>query len=101
MANGRVYVADRVADENLERILCFDAETGDELWKHATQPRFEWHHDWKNGDVLMWDNRCVMHRRDPFDPKVRRTLHRVVIKGTKPFRTPGALPAHERAAERV
>jgi taurine dioxygenase len=68
----------------------------DELWQHATQPRFEWHHDWKNGDVLMWDNRCVMHRRDPFDPNVRRTLHRVVIKGTRPYRTPGQLPSHPR-----
>jgi taurine dioxygenase len=68
----------------------------DELWQHATQPSFEWHHDWRNGDVLMWDNRCVMHRRDPFDPKVRRTLHRVVIKGTKPFRDPGERPAHPR-----
>lgn len=35
VAKGRVYVADRLADENLERILCFDAETGEELWKHA------------------------------------------------------------------
>ena len=68
----------------------------DELWRHATQARFEWHHDWKNGDILMWDNRCVMHRRDPFDAKVRRTLHRVVIKGTKPFRDPGQQAPHPR-----
>jgi len=71
----------------------------DALFEHAAQPQFAWHHDWKNGDVLMWDNRCVMHRRDPFDPAVRRTLHRVVIKGTRPFRTPGALPPHERGRE--
>jgi taurine dioxygenase len=70
-----------------------------ELWRHATRREFEWHHDWLPGDVLMWDNRCVMHRRDPFDARVRRTLHRVVIKGTKPFRTPGALPPHARGRE--
>jgi len=70
----------------------------DALFEHAARPQFAWHHDWKNGDVLMWDNRCVMHRRDPFDPAVRRTLHRVVIKGTRPFRTPGALPPHARGA---
>ena len=70
-----------------------------ELWRHATRCEFEWHHDWLPGDVLMWDNRCVMHRRDPFDARVRRTLHRVVIKGTKPFRTPGALPPHARGRE--
>jgi taurine dioxygenase len=71
----------------------------DTLWEHAAQPRFAWHHDWLPGDVLMWDNRCVMHRRDPFDASVRRTLHRVVIKGTPPFRTPGALPQHARGHE--
>jgi len=71
----------------------------DALFEHAAQPRFAWHHDWKNGDILMWDNRCVMHRRDPFDPAARRTLHRVVVKGTKPFRTPGQLQPHPRARE--
>jgi outer membrane protein assembly factor BamB len=34
VADGRVFVADRLADENLERVLCFDAETGGEIWKH-------------------------------------------------------------------
>jgi taurine dioxygenase len=82
------YIAGMAVEES-EALL-------EELWRHATRRELEWYHDWKNGDILMWDNRCVMHRRDPFDPKVRRTLHRVVIKGTKPFRTPGALPAHAR-----
>ena len=68
----------------------------DALFEHAAQPQFAWHHDWKNGDLLMWDNRCVMHRRDPFDPAVQRTLHRVVVKGTKPFRAPGQPAPHPR-----
>jgi outer membrane protein assembly factor BamB len=34
VADGRVFVTDRLADDNLERVLCFDAETGNELWKH-------------------------------------------------------------------
>ena len=68
----------------------------DALFEHAAQPQFAWHHDWKNGDVLMWDNRCVMHRRDPFDPVVRRTLHRVVIAGTRPYRAPGQSSPHPR-----
>ncbi len=55
-----------------------------ELWAHATQPRFEWRHEWRAGDLLMWDNRCVMHHREPFDPAARRYLHRVVIKGSAP-----------------
>jgi len=68
----------------------------DRLWAHATQPRFAWHHEWLPGDVLMWDNRCVMHRRDPFDARARRVLHRVVIKGARPYREPGARAPHPR-----
>ncbi len=56
----------------------------DELWALATQAQFEWRHDWRVGDLLMWDNRCVMHHREPFDAAARRHLHRVVIKGTAP-----------------
>lgn len=57
----------------------------DALWAHATHERFTWSHQWRKGDVLMWDNRCVMHRREPFDAQARRVLHRVVIKGSAPF----------------
>ena len=53
----------------------------DALWAHATQTRFTWHHQWRLGDVLIWDNRCVLHRRDAFDPKTRRILHRTQTKG--------------------
>jgi len=56
----------------------------DEVWAHATRPEFTWHHKWRLGDVLMWDNRCVMHRRDAFDPAARRVMHRTQIKGSKP-----------------
>ncbi|MCI3950710.1 MAG: TauD/TfdA family dioxygenase [Burkholderiales bacterium] len=56
----------------------------DQLWQHATHRELTWFHEWRIGDVLIWDNRCVMHRREPFDSRERRTLHRVVISGTKP-----------------
>jgi taurine dioxygenase len=56
----------------------------DEIWAHATKPEFTWHHKWRTGDVLMWDNRCAMHRRDAFDPATRRVMHRTQIKGSKP-----------------
>ena len=56
----------------------------DELWAHATQPQFTWHHQWRKGDLLLWDNRCVMHRRDSFDPSTRRVMHRTQVKGDKP-----------------
>ena len=40
VAAGRVFVSDRVAEKNLERVLCFDAETGKELWKHQYEARY-------------------------------------------------------------
>jgi taurine dioxygenase len=53
----------------------------DALWAHATQPRFAMCHRWQVGDLLMWNNLSVLHRRDPFDPKTRRVMHRSQIKG--------------------
>jgi len=55
----------------------------DALWAHATKPQFAMCHTWQVGDVLMWNNLCVLHRRDPFDAKSRRVMHRSQIKGTE------------------
>ena len=57
----------------------------DEIWSYATRPELAWYNEWRVGDVVLWDNRCTMHRRDPFDPEARRILHRTQIKGeTRP-----------------
>jgi taurine dioxygenase len=53
----------------------------DEIWAHATREEFSWGHQWRVGDLVLWDNRCTMHRRDPFDPNSRRILHRTQVKG--------------------
>src|SRR6516162_1078553 len=53
----------------------------DALWAHATQPHFVMCHEWKAGDLLMWNNLSVLHRRDSFNPKTRRVMHRSQIKG--------------------
>ncbi len=52
----------------------------DALWAHATQPRFTFRQAWRVGDVLVWDNRCTLHRRDAFDPRARRLLHRTQVR---------------------
>jgi taurine dioxygenase len=52
----------------------------DELWAHAAQPQFIFRQQWRPGDVLVWDNRCTLHRRDAFDPSARRLMHRTQIK---------------------
>ena len=54
----------------------------DELWTYVTRPDFAWEHVWQVGDLVVWDNRCTMHRRDPFDDHSRRIMHRTQIKGT-------------------
>jgi len=57
----------------------------DLLWAHATQQQFTWCQDWQVGDLVWWDNRCAMHRRDAFDPNTRRLMHRTQLKGDRPF----------------
>ena len=52
----------------------------DALWAHCTDPAFAWTHQWRAGDLLIWDNRCTIHRRDSFDPASRRVMHRTQIR---------------------
>jgi taurine dioxygenase len=40
---------------------------------------------WRKGDLVVWDNRCVMHRRDAFDDSLQRVMHRIQICGDTPF----------------
>lgn len=53
----------------------------DRLWAHATQRKYTWVHKWQPGDLLMWQNLWILHRRDGFDETARRILHRTQIKG--------------------
>ena len=53
----------------------------DALWAYTDHAEFAWHTVWQVGDLVLWDNRCTMHRRDPFDPAARRVMHRTQIKG--------------------
>jgi taurine dioxygenase len=54
----------------------------DELWSCATQEAFVWESVWRVGDLVLWDNRCTMHRRDSFDAGARRIMHRTQVKGS-------------------
>ena len=78
--------------EDSERIL-------DRLWEHATQERYIYRHQWSENDVVLWDNRCVIHRRGPFNSEYDRILHAAQVKGHKPFVAPNAatLKPHPRA----
>ncbi|HWI37563.1 MAG TPA: TauD/TfdA family dioxygenase [Burkholderiales bacterium] len=66
------YVMGLELDES-ERLL-------DELWSYVEAAVYR--HRWAVGDLVLWDNRTTMHRRDAFDPKARRVMHRTQIKGS-------------------
>ena len=68
----------------------------DALWAHATRKDFTWHHQWRLGDMLIWDNRCVLHRRDAFDPTARRIMHRTQTKGVPIMAATGDSAPHPR-----
>lgn len=74
----------------------------DALWAHATQPQFGYTHAWREGDTVLWDNRCTIHRRGPFNPAARRVMHATQVKGHQPFQAPDAAsrPPHPRAGLR-
>jgi taurine dioxygenase len=52
------------------------------LFAHATQPRYEYRHQWKPGDLVIWDNRSVMHQANAdYDPTQLRYLYRIMLQG--------------------
>ena len=57
----------------------------DRLWTQvlAAPSRYVWTQSWRVGDMIMWDNRRTMHRREAFDGSSRRLLHRAVVKGQR------------------
>jgi alpha-ketoglutarate-dependent taurine dioxygenase len=58
----------------------------DGLLTHTTHPRFVYRHEWRIGDLVLWDNRCLLHRamRNYEMAKQRRVLQRTVVRGTAP-----------------
>ena len=67
-----------------------DREEGDalldRLYAHCDQPRFQYSHRWRPGDVLIWDNRSALHQATfDFDPSKRRYLHRIMLHGDRPL----------------
>ena len=61
----------------------------DELWSYADHQEFSWMQVWRAGDLVLWDNRCTMHRRDAFAASARRILHRTQIKSDGEVFQPG------------
>jgi alpha-ketoglutarate-dependent 2,4-dichlorophenoxyacetate dioxygenase len=52
------------------------------LLTHVAQPEFTYRHEWKQGDLVIWDNRCVLHRGTPYDTqRHQRLLQRTTVSG--------------------
>ncbi|MFT5509789.1 MAG: taurine dioxygenase [Hyphomicrobiaceae bacterium] len=52
----------------------------DELWAHIANHDFVWTQQWQVGDLVIWDNRCALHRRNQLDPATRRLMHRTQVQ---------------------
>ena len=64
----------------------------DELVAFAARPGRVYRHRWRDGDVVMWDNRCMLHRAQGFDGEHPRVMHRVTVAGAgavEPYRPAG------------
>lgn len=57
----------------------------DQLENEATRPDRVYSHRWQEGDLVVWDNRCCLHRATPYDNKFTRTLYRTQVKGEVPI----------------
>jgi alpha-ketoglutarate-dependent 2,4-dichlorophenoxyacetate dioxygenase len=55
-----------------------------DLTEHATQRRFVYSHQWQPFDLVMWDNRCTMHRARRFDSTQVRDMRRTTVAGAAP-----------------
>ena len=65
----------------------------DELTAFCTRPQFVYSHPWRDGDAVMWDNRCTLHRATTFDKtKYKRKLHRTTIAGQSPDTAFASMP---------
>jgi taurine dioxygenase len=73
----------------IEGIVGLDHKEGlpllDSLLEHATQEAFQYRHEWRPGDVVMWDNRCLLHKANgDYDMEQTRYLYRVMLQGEVP-----------------
>ncbi len=73
----------------IDRIVGWDDAASDALldalYDHAVQPQFQYRHVWRPGDLVIWDNRCTLHRANAdYDITQLRVMHRVMLAGERP-----------------
>jgi taurine dioxygenase len=62
-----------LADKDSDALL-------DELWAHVQRGPHMWTQEWRQGDLVIWDNRCTLHRRNQLDPSLPRLMHRTQVR---------------------
>lgn len=88
---------------HMERIIGMEDDAAfaliGELMAHATQAKYEYRHVWRDGDMVMWDNRSLMHQANAdYDPAEKRFLHRLMLVGTPLRAASAAAPIAAEAA---
>lgn len=88
---------------HIERFVGMGAEESlalaDELIAHATQPQYLYRHRWRQGDVVMWDNRCTMHRATDYDDlRWRRDFRRATVSDVGNTLTQAGVPVPDEFA---
>ncbi len=78
-----------VSRNRMDHIVGLEREEGhrliDELVEHAIQPQFTYRHRWRQGDIVIWDNRCLMHKANGDYPEgARRFMQRIIVAGEVP-----------------
>jgi taurine dioxygenase len=81
LSNGRrsIYAAPLMVDGIVELPGVEGSALLGELYARFGKPEYTYEHSWRVADTLIWDNRCLAHRRNDFDPEQRRLLRRVAI----------------------
>jgi alpha-ketoglutarate-dependent sulfate ester dioxygenase len=79
-----------VMGASADYVVGMDVDEGrsllEELLDRATRPEQVYHHDWAVGDLLIWDNRGLLHRACHYEETSPRELHRTTIQGDEPIR---------------
>ena len=57
----------------------------EELFDHAERDELVYEHPWREGDLTIWDNRCLLHARTDFDSSEKRLLRRFAVRGERPI----------------
>jgi taurine dioxygenase len=78
-----------VSRNRMDHIVGMERDEGhrliDELVEHAIQPRFTYRHKWRQGDIVIWDNRCLMHKANgDYAEGARRFMQRIIVAGEVP-----------------